>query len=405
MRPIPRRRIVWSLLAIFVLAGSYSISIAPGQTADSNGVDYVTIKLKDGAVLEGPVLFEDAQQITIDAQAANGTITHKERVDRNDIASLSHLSAAARDQRLATIAYHDLGKYQLDSQSSLPLGYYDMAINQGFLPFLQKYPQAMESATISNRLAGWQAERSLVASGQVKYRGKWMTAAEADKLAQTERTDQVMLDARALMSQGRFEAATEKLAPYYSVTEPPQLAVESRRLQGDVYRLWISSLEALKDQLTKDLEAGKERVAQLAEVRSKAQSNYDEARARSLNSSARTLGDGVISSQTAADYFRAEKQFTEEQNRTFLIQHQLDDTTQKLRAVQQGQEFFVAAYPAIELVKETPPPKTNAAPPSPPPPPPTFFDQAGGWLGRNWIMVVGVGLLGLWGLSRVLTRT
>ncbi|MGA2604343.1 MAG: hypothetical protein ABSG14_08955 [Verrucomicrobiia bacterium] len=407
MRPIPRGRIVRILILALALVGSRFVSVALGQTTDPTVDDYVTIKLKDGRVLEGPVLLEDNQQIIIEAQYANGTITHKAQVDKNDIASLLHLSATDRDQRLATIAYHDLGKYQLDPQSSFPLSHYDTAINEGFLPFLQQFPHARETATISNRLADWQAEQSLVASGQVKYHGHWMTAAEADKLEQIERTRQVIQDARALMAQGRFETATERLAPYYNVTQPPQFAAESRRLQTDVYRLWISSLETMEDHLTKDLEASKERVTRLSAVRSQAQANYDQARSKSLTSNTRMLGDGAMSSQASADYLRAEKQFNEEQNRQFTLQEQLDSTIHELREIHQAQDLFTVAYPSIELVKETPPPKTNAPapPPPPPPPPPSVVEEMGAWFGRNWIIVAGASLLGLWGVTHLFTRS
>ncbi|MGO9245114.1 MAG: hypothetical protein ACLPT4_06350 [Verrucomicrobiia bacterium] len=418
MTPIPRCRFVRILALALALLSVRFASVSFSQTTNFPVNDYVTIKLKDGSVLEGPVLLEDDRQITIEAQYANGTISRKDQVDKNDIASISHLSAVDRDQRLATIAYHDLGKYQLDPQSSLQLSYYDNAISQGFLPFLQQYPHVMETAIISNRLAEWQAERSQVASGQVKYHGQWMTAAEANKLAETERTQQVVQDARALIAQGQFDAATEKLAPYYNAAQPSPLVVESRRLQVDVYRLWISSLETAQGQLTKDLEATKERVTRLAEIRSRAQANYDSARGKSMVTGTRALGDSAISGQASADYLRAEKQYNEEQNRQFAIQEQLDNTIRQLRQVHQNQDLFTAAYPAIEVVKEmplpppktnvpapAPPPETNApAPPPPPPPPPTILDQTGAWFSRNWIIIAGVGLLGLWGVSRLFTR-
>jgi hypothetical protein len=126
------------------------------------------------------------------------------------------------------------------------------------------------------------------------------------------------------------------------------------------------------------------------------------------------LGDNTISSQASADYLRAEKQYNEEQNRQFAIQEQLDNTIRLLRQVHQEQDLFTAAYPSVELAKETPPPKTNApappetnapAPPPRPPPPPTVLDQMGAWFSRNWIIVAGVALLGLWGVSRLFTRS
>jgi len=401
MRLSPRGRIVRILILASVLVGTRFVSVALSQTNDSTAIDYVTIKLNDGSVLEGPVLLEDYQQITIEAQYASGTITHKARIDKSDIASLSHLSAAERDQRLATVAYHSLGKYELDPQRSFSLSYYDTAINQGFLPFLSQYPNVMETATVSNRLADWQVERNLVALGQVKYHGHWMTAAEADKLEQTEQDRQVIQDARALMARGRFESATEKLAPYYNATDPPQLAAESRRLQTDVYRTWISSLEATQEHLTKDLEASKERVARLSEVRSKAQANYDQARSKSLSSGTRMLGDDAITTHASADYLRAESQFNEEQNRQFTLQEQLDSTIRELREVHQARDLFTAAYPSIELVKETAAPRTNA----PPPAPPSVVDEMAAWFSRNWIIDAAAALLGLWGVSHLFTRS
>src|SRR5579863_8552806 len=197
-----RGNVVWVLISTLALFGSYATPAAFSQTTDSNASNYVTINLRDGRVLEGPVLLEDDQQITIEAQFANGTITRKYQIDKSDIISISHLSAVDRDQRLATVAFHDLGKYQLDPQNSYPLSYYDGAINDGFRSFLTQYPRVLETGVVSNRLAAWQEERDRVASGQVKYHGRWMPAVEAGKLADTEHGDQIIRDARALMAQG-----------------------------------------------------------------------------------------------------------------------------------------------------------------------------------------------------------
>jgi hypothetical protein len=415
MTSFQRGNVVRILILALALFGAGIVSVAFSQTVDSNVSDYVTIKLKDGRVLEGPVLLENDQQITIESQFANGTITRKDQLDKSNIASISHMSAVDRDQQLATIAYHDLAKYQLDPQNSYPLSYYDTAINDGFRHFLITYPRALETTIITNRLADWQEERDKVATGQAKYHGQWMPAAEATKLAETERTQQILQDARASLAEGQFEAASAKLALYYNGAEPTPLVTESRRLQADVYRLWISSLETTHEQLTKDLEASKDRVARLSEVRSRAQANYDQARDKSQNTTSKVLGDNAMSSQASADYLRAEKQYNEEQNRQFAIQEQIDNTIRQLRQVRQDQDLFTAAYPAGELAKETPPsPKTNDtalaqapgtnAPAPPPPPPPSVLDQTGDWFGRNWIIIAGVALLRLWGVSRYFTR-
>jgi len=93
-----RGNVVRILTLALALFGTGVASVAFSQTIDSNVNDYVTIKLKDGRVLEGPVLLENDQQITIESQFANGTITRKDQIDKSDIASISHMSAADRDQ-------------------------------------------------------------------------------------------------------------------------------------------------------------------------------------------------------------------------------------------------------------------------------------------------------------------
>ena len=137
--------------------------------------------------------------------------------------------------------------------------------------------------------------------------------------------------------------------------------------------------------------------------------------ARAWLRTSRALGDSAISSQASADYLRAEKQFNEEQNRQFAIQEQLDNTIHQLRQVHQDQDLFTAAYPAIELVKETPPPPKTNAPAAPrhrnerartttPAATTDGLEQMGDWMSRNWIVVACVALLGLWGVSRLFTR-
>ena len=168
-------------------------------------------------------------------------------------------------QHLAPWAYRALDKYQLDPQNSYPLTYYNNVINEYFKPFLEKYTGTTEASKLTSRLADWQAERDKVAADQARLHGKWMTTSEAKALAEKEHTQQILERAKTFIAQGRYQGATDTLSPCFAVTQPPELAQESRRLQSEIYHLWIGSLDAQQQALTKDVEATKDRITRATE--------------------------------------------------------------------------------------------------------------------------------------------
>jgi hypothetical protein len=193
------------------------------------------------------------------------------------------------------------------------------------------------------------------------------------------------------------------------------LAQESRRLQAEVYHLWIGSLDARQQELSKDAEATKDRVAKAIEAQIRAQSAYAQARAALVSADRRSLGDDATVNQAGNDLIRAQKELADAQSHLATTKEELDYVLRTLPDVRHNADVFAAAFPVIEsvkeLAKETPPPVTNAAPKPPPPPPPpeppppSVLHDMAVWFGKNWIIVAGAGLLALWGISRLFTRT
>ncbi len=351
MKTIRRRVFFHILLLLLSLVG-----VALAQSNNTNLSNYVILKLKDHTTLEGPVLSENDGQIVITSQFGGGTITRKDTIVKDDIDSITRLTEAERQKHLAPWAYKSLDKYQLDPQTSYPLAYYDKIIDQYFKPFLTDYPNTVEAGSLTSRLADWQAERDKVASDQAKYRGQWMTVAEAEKHAQHERMQQILQRAKALMSQGQYQAATETLSPWYTVTQPPELAQESRRLQTEIYHLWTSNLESAQQQLTKDAEATKDRITHDIEAKSNAESKYNDARNALINTDRRTLGHDATVTQAGGEMLRAQKELADVQTFQAKTQEELSYTIRTLADVRHNADVFtVSAFPMVELVKETEP--------------------------------------------------
>jgi hypothetical protein len=416
MKTIPRGEIFRILLLLLAWVGGPFATPVLGQGNGTNLTNYAILRLKDHTALEGPVLAEDEKQLTLLSQFGSGTITRKDIIKKADIETLSYLTEGERLQHLAPWAYRALDKYQLDPQYSYPLSYYDKVINEYFKPFLAKYPGTPEVDKVITRLADWRVERGKVAEDQAKFRGQWMTAAEAGTRAEKERTQQILQRAKSFIPQGQYRAATDTLSPCFAVTQPPELAQESRRLQAEIYHLWIGSLDARQQELSKDTEATKDRIAKALEAQTRSQAAYAQARTALINSDHRTLGDDATVSQAGNDMLRAQKELADSQSHQASTKEELDYTVRALVDVRHDADVFTSAFPVIESVKEiakdTPaaqiqtntPPKPPPPPPPEPPPPSVLHDMAV-WFGKNWIIVAGAGLLALWGISRLFTRT
>lgn len=201
-------------LPILLLAVALSafIPAAFGQAGGTNDSSYVIIKLNNGDTREGPVLAEDEQQITINAQFAHGTITRRDIIDKADIATLTHLNQAERTQRMASMAYRALDKYQLDPKNSRPVSFYDRVILDVFKPFLSQYPNTPEAEQVSSRLSEWLTERAKVASGMVKRRGQWTTPDGSHATAELAKTN---APASPAEPQGVLEQMGDFLGKYW----------------------------------------------------------------------------------------------------------------------------------------------------------------------------------------------
>ena len=142
------------------------------------------VKLKDGTVLDGTILAEDDKQITIEVAFGSGTITRQELVDKSNVVEIVRLTPEQKAEQQMTRDYEKAKKNQLDPATNYPLAAYDPVINDVFRKYLAQYTNSPYQQEITGWIAQWEAERDMVASGQRKYRGQWMSLDEAGKLAE-----------------------------------------------------------------------------------------------------------------------------------------------------------------------------------------------------------------------------
>ena len=146
-----------------------------------------SITLTTGEITRGRILSETDQQVEIEVANADRTIVSKRVVPRAEVNSVQRETPEQAAERKS---FESLSRYKLDPNSAYPTNYYPAVIT-AFDKFLAAYPHSDHTAQINALRADWKAEypQALLAvkSGLVKFRGQWLTAQQAQVLAEEER--------------------------------------------------------------------------------------------------------------------------------------------------------------------------------------------------------------------------
>jgi hypothetical protein len=325
-----------------------------------------TIRLKSGTVLEGTILAEDDQQITIEVQLAGGTITQREIVNKSDVVEITRLTEEEK-------AYRQIQRIQLDPNSSFPLAQYDSVINEVLRPFLTRYPDSPHSDEIKAKLAEWEAERQRVAGGKAKYRGQWMEATEAARLAQQDRTRWLLQQSRALREQGKFDQAMQQLRTIDLTSVDRSTADEVRRLESEIYDHWTEALRLEQQKNWQDIRACEERIGENRQAKYQADRELKEFQdrikysPRPLPAQDQTLSQLMTAAQRAGNELKASE--------TLLAQLKEQQRASELRLAEVMSQQRLAASkglpaqpaPASRPVAQAPATPFTAPSESPPP--------------------------------------
>jgi hypothetical protein len=237
-----------------------AFAIALGAAADTNTP--VRVRLVDGTELEGVVVEEREQEIVLHQSLAGGTIFKTETLARTNVTAVTPLSEEELAQRAEAAAFEAARRYTLHPTSSYPVDYYAEVIAGVFRPFLEKYPHSTRATEVAGWIGQWQAEQRRVAAGQVRYRGVWLTSAEAGARMEREEGARLMAQARTLAARGRYEQAiaTVRLMP----------GAEAKQFCAVLAPRWVAALESERQSLRTRIEEAEQTVRAAEELRARA---------------------------------------------------------------------------------------------------------------------------------------
>jgi hypothetical protein len=366
-----------------------------------------TVTLKDGTVLEGDIRGEDDTTLSIYLEFAGGTITETRQINKTDIASVARLTPEQRVAWQAKRDYDRTEKYQLNSNVSYPLDYYDRVVRDVFHKFLANHPDSAYTSNVTTRIAQWETERDQVASGQMKFHGQWMPAAEGARLAEHERGVVLLQQSRSLISQGRLDTAIQQLEKVISLSTQPDLASQAKTLLASAFQQAITSLDHQRQQLETDVASAQQSVD-----RSQQAVNTAEGSAKPPTSNVQSFGrpapvgsyqalggdsQSFVQNQTAIN--TAHGNLTQAQNYLNQTRGQLDDVVQKLGALRSRASTVEAKWGIVAAGTTDAKPTVSSTTTDRSP---DVLVGSAAWLKNNWVYMAMALVVLLFLLSRLI---
>ena len=159
-----------------------------------------SITLKNGTVLEGKIVEENPQSITIEYKVTK-SINDLKTVNRSDIAKIEK---EPEDQK----AFKKLGKI-LPAADLLSAEDYDNIIGGTLTEFINTYPSSSLKGKVQNIIDELRKEKSLVESGNVKLNGNWVSPEEAAKDNYNHSARIVFAKMMAMLDKANFKDALD----------------------------------------------------------------------------------------------------------------------------------------------------------------------------------------------------
>ncbi len=218
--------------------------------------DADTFKLKDGTTVEGMIKSEDNREFVVSIEYSGGTITRQERIAKSNVVEVVRLTA----EQVMEHDYAATQRYRLDPQVSFPVEFYNQAISNVFLPFVGQYANSVHVEELTEKIREWELERDLVAGGQARYGGKWVSLAAAAGQTQGDRARRALQQGKGYLAQRWYESAIGQLRAAGQMTNFPEVATEARQQEAEAYRQWVASLEGEQRKLGEELQRAQQEV-------------------------------------------------------------------------------------------------------------------------------------------------
>ncbi|MEI8341933.1 MAG: PTPDL family protein [Verrucomicrobiota bacterium] len=142
------------------------VAILPIQTRAE------TVTLITGEKVEGKILRETEKELTLEIKIST-SINDERVIEKSDIQKIEKVSPE-------DIAFQEIKNFKIDPKSSFKPEVYDRVV-AALKSFQDSYPASAHAADVKQSLADFQAEKTRVDAGDVKFLGKWLSSKEAEK--------------------------------------------------------------------------------------------------------------------------------------------------------------------------------------------------------------------------------
>jgi hypothetical protein len=201
-----------------------------------------SITLKTGDVMRGRILSETDQQVEIEVANADRSILSKRVIPKADVKSMQRETPEQAAERKN---FESLTVYKLNPNAAYPTNYYP-AVIAAFDKFLTTYPRSDHASQINSMLADWKAEypQAVLAlkNGLVKYHGQWLTAQQAQALADEERGKKEALRKQQEEARSRQAQEASQQQPAQQQSQPTKKASPTRVNTGAGYQVDVNSV-------------------------------------------------------------------------------------------------------------------------------------------------------------------
>jgi len=188
-----------------------------------------TIILKNGEKLDGKIVSETAQDVTIEYKVS-ASITDTRTVAKSEIGNVEKETPDSP-------AFMALQNLKI-GPNSLPLASYDQVM-KGLQGFLDKYPQSTHDGEIAERLTAFATEKTRVAGGELKFNHHWLTREEAQK-------ERYQLEAGVVFAQMQEQTRRGDLVGALNTFDQLEKAYPGARVFPDAVDLAKQALPALR---------------------------------------------------------------------------------------------------------------------------------------------------------------
>jgi len=367
---------------ICVLVGGLALVGAMGSVSGD------TLKLKDGAVLEGDLIEETATGLTFNAEFADGTIRQTRIIPKADLVEVRRSTLEEQEVKATYREYRELSKHQLEPSTTLTLRQYEQVIQDVFRKFLNQHPNSTYRQEVEQKIAQWQAERDQAATGKVKYQGNWLPSDEAARLLAGDQAEQTLQRARTLIRQQKYSEANTELKSLSLSDLSPSFETLRRDLLREAQSSWTASLEQKLRLLEEEHKHMESRLQHAGESVNRTRENL-----RQFKCAQGTQGNGIIGYQGMLQQHESAVQRAESE------QMQVDRQLAQLREEQAIVKRLLTELqtqpgaPAVSSDEsQTPVSRTN---------PVEVLTSLWMWGKENWILAVGGVLAAMFLLTRL----